>query len=259
MGSEAISTQRRDDIAIVRFDRGGSGNALNQETILGLTQVAQELRDDCDVRAVVLTGAADNFSAGFDLKEKLPRQTGPGAELRQRQRYRRGGRLCQAWEDLPQPTIAAMEGMAVGGGVALPLALDWRVMASNAYLLVPEVLVGMNLQWGALPRLVALVGPARAKTISILCEKMGAEQAAQWGLADIVCEPGQALESAVALARKAAAMPAGAAQMVKQLANAAAHALNRAVSNADYEQCQLADSYEESLDARRQMVRQLKK
>lgn len=259
MSKDDISLERRGGIALVRFDRGGSGNALNQAVILGLTQVAHELRDDCDVRAVVLTGAKDNFSAGFDLKEKLPRETGSGAELRQRQRYQRGGRLCQAWEDLPQLTIAAIEGMAVGGGVALPLALDWRIMASNAYLLVPEVRVGMNLQWGALPRLVSLVGTARAKTICVLCEKMHAEQALQWGLADAVSEPGQTVSQALALAEKAAAMPAGAAQMVKQLANASAHALNRAVSHADYDQCQLADTFEESLQARRDMVQQLKK
>ena len=255
----SVSVEKHDNIALVRFDRGGSGNALNQDSLLELTHTAQQLRDDCEVRAIVLTGAADNFSAGFDLKEKLPRMDGPGAEVKQRQRYQRGGRLCQAWEDLPQPTIAALEGMAVGGGVALPLALDWRVMASNAYLLVPEVRVGMNLQWGGLPRLVALVGPARAKTICILCEKMSASQAADWGLADAVCEPGKAVETAMELARKAAAMPAGATQMVKQLANATANALHGAVAHADYDQCQLADTFEESLQARRGMVEKLKK
>lgn len=259
MGKSSVSTEKQGDIAIVRFDRGSGGNALDQQTILDLTQAAEALHDDCEVRAIVLTGTADNFSAGFDLKERLPRPSGAGAELQQRRRYRRGGRLCQAWEDLPQLTIAAIEGMAVGGGVALPLALDWRVMASNAYLLVPEVRVGMNLQWGALPRLVALVGPARAKTICVLCEKMSAEQALQWGLADAISPPKQALQQAIALAQKTAAMPAGAAQMVKQLANASAYALNRAVSHADYDQCQLADTFEESLQARRDMVQQLKK
>lgn len=259
MNSDCISIRKQDSIAIVQFDRGGSGNALNQETILGLTRVAQDLREDCDVRAVVLTGAADRFSTGFDLKERLPRPTGAGAEMQLRRRYERGGRLCKAWEELPQLTIAAIEGAAVGGGVALPLALDWRVMATDAYLLVPEVRVGMNLQWGALPRLVALVGPARAKTICILCEKMSAEQALQWGLADAVSESGKALERAIALAGQAAAMPSGAAQMVKQLANASAHALNQAIGHADSDQCHLADTFEESLQARHAIVQQLKK
>lgn len=167
--------------------------------------------------------------------------------------------MCQAWEDLPQLTIVAIEGMAVGGGVALPLALDWRVMATDAYLMVPEVRVGMNLQWGALPRLVALVGPARAKLICVLCQRISAQQALTWGLVDYTCEPRKSLQQAIALAEEAAAMPAGAAQMVKQLANASAYALNKAVAHADFDQCHLTDSFEESLQARKDMITQLAK
>ena len=89
---------------------------------------------------------------------------------------------------MPQITIAAIEGLAVGAGVALAIACDWRVIARDAYLYVPEVRIGLNLQWGALPRLVSLVGPARAKRITILCERMGADQAASWGLVEEVAE-----------------------------------------------------------------------
>lgn len=147
--------------------------------------------------------------------------------------------------------------MAVGGGVALPLAMDWSVMADDAFLLVPEVQVGMNLQWGGLPRLVALAGPARAKRICILCERISAQRALEWGLVDELTKPGKALAGAVQLAKAAAAMPATAAQMVKQLADACAGALYHAVGHADFDQCQLADTMEESQQARKVMVQQL--
>ena len=98
------------------------------------------------------------------------------SDLERRQRFYRGVRLCEAWENAPQITIAAIERMAVGAGTALGLALDWRVMGESAFLYVPEVKIGLNLQWGALPRLVTLVGPARAKRIVLMCERMGAAQ-----------------------------------------------------------------------------------
>src|SRR3546814_7775520 len=95
---------------------------------------------------------------------------------------------------MPQITVAAIEGMAVGAGVALPLALDWRVMGREAFLYVPEVKIGINLQWGALPRLVTLVGPARAKRICILCERMGSAHALDWGLVDELADDGKVVE-----------------------------------------------------------------
>ena len=101
--------------------------------------------------------------------------------MERRQIFYRGGRLCAAWESMPQVTIAAMERLAVGAGVALPLACDWRVMGESCYLYVPEAKIGLNLQWGALPRLINLVGPARAKRICILCERMDAQTALAWG------------------------------------------------------------------------------
>ena len=133
---------------------------------------------------VALTGIvhdreANAFSAGFDLKAADSWPSEPD-DLKRRQRAYGGVRLCKAWETMPAITIAAMEKLAVGAGVAIALACDWRVLARDAYLYVPEVKIGLNLQWGALPRLITLVGPARAKRITIMCEKMPAGSAPQW-------------------------------------------------------------------------------
>lgn len=238
-----VTIEKRGPVALVRFDRKGNRNAFNQETILELTDVARRFQDDLETQAVVLTGTAEAFSGGIDLKERASRALSAGSDLELRQVYYRGVRLCQAWEDMPQVTVAAIEGMAVGAGVALPIALDWRVMGRSAFLYVPEVKIGINLQWGALPRLIALVGPARAKRICILCERMGAGQALDWGLVDDVADDGGAVERALELAALAASMPAPATRMVKEAINATAGALYRATSYADADQSQLSTNF----------------
>lgn len=247
-GYENVTVTQEGPVATVTFDRGGRLNAFDQTTILELTDVARRFQDDLETQAVVLTGAANAFSAGIDLKDPSTWEDLDDVTLRQRS-YR-GVRLCQAWEDMPQITVAAMEGLSVGAGCAIALACDWRVLASDAYLYVPEVKIGLNLQWGALPRLITLVGPARAKRIVLLCEKMGADQALDWGLIDEVAESGQAVEVALGLARTAASMPAATTRMVKEATNATANALHRASSFADADQSTLTRSFSDAVAAR---------
>ena len=76
--------------------------------------------------------------------------------------------MCRAWWDMEQVTIAAIEGPCIGGGVALAAALDFRFCAAGAHFRIPEVALGMNMSWGSLPRLLALMGPARTKQAVIL-------------------------------------------------------------------------------------------
>lgn len=242
--------ERQNGVALVRFDRRRNLNAFNGELILELTDVARSFHDDLDARAVVLTGSQEYFSAGADLEDVAARGNAETSDLERRQVFYRGVRLCEAWEAMPQITIAAIERLAVGAGVALPLAMDWRVMGETAYLWVPEVKIGLNLQWGALPRLVALVGPARAKRICILCERMGASQALDWGLVDAVAPDGEVVDRAMELAREAAGMPPVATRMVKESANAIAGALYRATSYADADQSQLSAALGDAVEAR---------
>jgi enoyl-CoA hydratase len=115
---------------------------------------------------------------------------------------------------------------------------------------VPEVKIGLNLQWGALPRLITLVGPARAKRIVLLCEKMAADQALDWGLVDELAEPGRAVDKALELAGIAASMPAATTRMVKQAVNATANALHKASAFADADQSALTRTYHDAIAAR---------
>ncbi len=245
-----VSVERDGPIAIVRFDRKKNLNAFDAQLISELTDVARSFHDDLETRAVVLTGSPDYFSAGADI-EDMGKRADPGwSDMQRRQSFFRGVRLCEAWEAMPQITVAAMERLAVGAGVALPLACDWRVMGESCYLYVPEVKIGLNLQWGALPRLVNLVGPARAKRICILCERMDAQTALSWGLVEEVAPDGQAVDVALQLARVATEMPAVAVAMIKEAVNATAGALNRTASFADADQSQLSAASQDAKAAR---------
>ncbi|MFM7120370.1 MAG: enoyl-CoA hydratase-related protein [Gammaproteobacteria bacterium] len=244
-----VTIERMGPVALVTFNRRGSLNAFNQETILELTDVARRFQEDIDTQAVVLTGAPEAFSAGIDLRDTATWET-LDSDVATRERFYRGVRLCQAWEDMPQVTIAAMEKLAVGAGCAIALACDWRVLARDAYLYVPEVKIGLNLQWGALPRLITLVGPARAKRIVLLCERMAAKQAQDWGLVDELAEPGGATTTALALARTAAGLPAATTRMVKQAINATANALHKSSAFADADQSALSRAYRDAVAAR---------
>ncbi len=254
MSYRNVTIERHGQVALVRFDRKGNLNAFNQDTILELTAVAREFQDDLETRAVVLTGTSRAFSAGIDLKDASTWEA-VDDDVALRHRSYRGVRLCKAWEDMPQVTVAAMEGLAVGAGMAIALACDWRVLASDAYLYVPEVKIGLNLQWGALPRLITLVGPARAKRIVLLCERMNAQQALDWGLIEAVTEPGGAVEEGLRLAGIAAQMPPATVRMVKQAINATANALHGAAAFADADQSALTRSFKDAVAARDAFVK----
>jgi len=245
-----VTVDRQGPVAVVRFDRKGSLNAFNQNLVRELTEVASTFHDDLETHYVVLAGAPEAFSAGADLKDAASWRLAEKTDVQRRHRFYAGVRLCKTWEEMPQITIAAMERMAVGAGVAIALACDWRVLGRGAFLYVPEVKIGLNLQWGALPRLVTLVGPARAKRITLMCEKMDAATALSWGLVDEVAEDGKTVEVALAMVRKTAEMPPATVRLMKEAINATAGALHRATAFADGDQSQLTGSFEAARAAR---------
>jgi enoyl-CoA hydratase len=147
-------------------------------------------------------------------------------------------------------TIAAIEGYAVGGGLALSVALDWRVMARDAFVSLPEISLGIPLTWGTLPRLVNLVGPAKAKRLAILCERVGAEAALAMGLIDEVCDREKSIEAARRLADLALDKPRHSVRMTKEAVNAYAGIGAHAVSYMAHDQLELAAASAESRSAR---------
>ena len=244
-----------DRLATVCMNRPGQRNALSSLLMRELMDCAHQLAERTDVDAVVLHGSAPCFSAGADLVDAQAWADAGLSTVERRQLAGLGYRLCQSWEALPQITIAAIEGHAVGGGLALALACDWRVMAEDAFVSLPEVALGMPLTWGTIPRLVNLVGPAKAKRLTVLCERTGAADALAMGLIDARVPAQQALAGAQAMARQSLAMPAAAVRMSKESINACANALNHLGAHMAQDQIALAAASPESRAARAAVLR----
>jgi len=233
-------------------------NALSAELMREMIGCAQELAARRELDVIVVTGDAGVFSAGADLKDPS-RWAGGAPLLEQREIAGLGQRMARAWEELPQITIAAIEGYAVGGGLALAVALDWRVMARDAFVALPEISLGIPLTWGTLPRLVNLVGPARAKRLAILGERIAAEQALAMGLVDEVCDKGMTMESARRLAAAVLEQPKHSVLMTKETVNAYAGLGAHAVSYMAADQLELAAASPESRAARASALQRRKK
>ncbi len=250
MELENITIERDGRIAIVRFDRGDGINALSHQFMRDIGAAAKSLDEDAELSAIVLTGTPKIFSGGFDLKDP------ESAELREaglatlRRAAQAGPRMCRAWMELEPVTIAAVEGWCIGGGMSITLSCDLRVAGEGASSFAPEIERGMNMSWQTIPRAVALVGPARAKRLFVMAERLSAGQGLDWGYYDAVAPGGGALQRAMEMAERIAAMPPVQVRMVKQGVNAAAFALADAVSVLDRDQYLLAqgsEDYEEGL------------
>ena len=221
-------------VAVVRLAISSPQGALSLSELAHMTRVAQSLRDRVELRAVVLTGTSQRFCAGMDLSVLGELDQQP--LLTRRQQLRWGPDMCDAWAAIEVPTIAAIEGPCIGGGLALALACDFRVVTREARLRLPEVPLGMNMSWHSLPRLVSLVGPARAKRIALAGEWIDAATALAWGLADHEVSPGDALRHATAWAQELAGLPPVGVRMTKETINAIAQALAPLASHMDRDQ-----------------------
>jgi enoyl-CoA hydratase/carnithine racemase len=247
-----------DRVASVVLHRPERRNALSAGLMREMIVCAGELAARRDIDAVIVRGAGGCFSAGADLKDST-RWAGGAPLLEQRDTASLGGRMARAWEELPQITIAAIEGYAIGGGLALSVALDWRVIARDAFVSLPEISLGIPLTWGTLPRLVNLVGPARAKRLAILCERVSAADALAMGLVDEICEPGSALATSNELIQKVLDKPKHSVMMTKETVNAYASLGAHAVSHMAPDQLELAAASPESRAARAAALKRRKR
>lgn len=233
-------------IGVVRLDRGDAINALAPEVMRRLRAAAQAFEDDAATSVVILTGNARVFSAGFDLKDEEGRARAKLGLGEQRAALRIGPRMCRAWWDMEQVTIAAIEGPCIGGGVALAASLDFRFCGESAHFRIPEVALGMNMSWGSLPRLLALMGPARTKQAVILAaDRISSAEAREWGLVEKVVADGQAFAEAMAFAERIAALPPLPVTMTKTSINRLAGALDDLAAHMDTDQFALAGTSED--------------
>ena len=206
----------QDGVATVLINRPEARNAINLEVVRELTLALDALAGDDQVRALVLAGAGGKaFASGADI-----------AELRERTHreafFAINATLFQKVEDFPRPTIAAIEGYALGGGLELALACDLRVAARGAKVGLPETSLGIYPAAGGTWRLPRLVGLGRAKELVFTGRILEAEEAGALGLFERLVDQGQALEAARELGAQIARNAPLAVQVAKVSLNAAA-------------------------------------
>ena len=220
-------------VATVLFNSGKSSNLLSLDVIRQLTDVAKELGQNKTLMAVILSGGQQNFSFGFDLKDKeFLRLEKLGFE-ENRDYFQLGKRMCDAWEKLNCLTICEIRGWCVGGGVALATSCDLRIAETAAKFYVPEVERGLNMSWGSVPRLNALLGPAKTKRLLLLAEKINSSTAKDWGLIDSYFGPSKLELESVKLANKATEMPRLPFILTKESINNHTNAIAQATSYND--------------------------
>jgi enoyl-CoA hydratase/carnithine racemase len=240
-----LEISRRGSVAVVALDRPERLNALNRDLMLEITQAASAFQEDVDTRVVVFTGNGKHFSAGADLRDP-DRTAGPDAtRLRQRRAIRSGPDMIRSIFEMNQITIAAINGVALGGGACIATACDFRIGAHDSFCGYPEINRGMNLSWVALPLCVHLIGPSRAKRMIALGRKEDAETLLRWGFYDEVVDGDQLMEKALSMAEDYAGQPPLAAQMIKQSVNAVVSALDRVIMHMDHDQWMLTTSTED--------------
>ena len=185
---------------VVTLHRPESMNALSRDLLESLWVEIEMVAVRREVRAVVLAGNDKAFCAGADLKE---RATMSPTEVRAFLRRIRG--IMDLVERLPMPTIAAIEGVAFGGGCELALACDLRVLGEGARIGLTECALGIIPGAGGTQRLPRLIGPAKAKELIFTARKLSAGDAKDVGLANHVVAAGHAKDRALALATEIAA------------------------------------------------------
>jgi len=237
-------------VATVTLNRPEARNAMSSALMREMIACAGRIGAKRESDVVILRGAGRYFSAGRDLKDARSWYGSGQTFDQQREMASLGYGMARAWEELPQITIAAIEGYAIGGGLALAAALDWRVIAEDAFVSLPEIALGIPLTWGTLPRLVNLVGPARAKRLAILCERIPAEQALEMGLVDYVAPAGKSVAKAREIAAALLKLPRSSVRMTKETVNAYASIGAHAASHMAHDQVQLAAASAEARAAR---------
>jgi enoyl-CoA hydratase len=210
-----IRLDREDAVAVVTVDRPEALNALDVATLTELRDRLRELAADDAVRVVVLTGAGEKaFVAGADIKYMS------GLDVAQAKDWgalgHEAGRLL---ETMPKPTIAAVNGFALGGGCELALACDIRYASSNAKLGQPEVNLGIIPGWGGTQRLARVCGLGVAKELIFTGRLVGADEALRIGLVNGVHDP--VLDKASEMAALLASKSPVALRLMKELANRA--------------------------------------
>jgi enoyl-CoA hydratase len=194
--AQTVLVETRGPAQIITINRAHARNAVDPETAAALKQAFLEGESNPDVAVHILTGAEGHFCAGADLKA-----------VSEGQRYERTGPMGPSWLSLTKPSIAAVEGHAVAGGLELAIMCDLRVAAKSAVFGVYCRRWGVPLIDGGTVRLPRLIGQSRAMDMILTGRSVDANEALSFGLANRIVPDGTALQAAIDLAEQLAAFP----------------------------------------------------
>lgn len=253
MSPPPIVVARDGPIATVTITRSEKRNALNKAMMEELDAACGTFVADEQTRAVVFRAEGEDFSIGADLDQPGFRGGDVKPSLLMRRRSAElGARLMRSIQEIYQPTICAIQGVATGAGACITTACDFRIGAEDARIGYGEVKIGVNLMWNAVPICVRLVGPARAKRMIMTGKLFGARTLEDWGFLDEVVPRDDLDAAAHRWAAEYAALPPIPVQMIKRSVNMVAGALDRAIMHMDADQWLLTtttDDFQEAVSA----------
>jgi enoyl-CoA hydratase len=220
MAAANLRLERRDAVATLTIDRPRALNALDEGTLRELARAIRDVRRDAAVRVLVVTGAGEKaFSAGADIPAMARMSAADGHAY-----SRLGHEVLARLESLPVPVVAAVNGVALGGGLELALACDLIVASERARFGQPEINLGLIPGFGGTQRLVRRIGQTRAREVIYLGGPLSAEEAARAGLVNRVVPAERLAEEAARLAAELAAKPPVALAQAKRATAVAADA-----------------------------------
>lgn len=244
MSTPSVTLARDGHVGIISFNRPEKLNAWSWGPTNELCAIADKLRFDTSVRAIVIRGEGRAFCAGEDLKpdpadapssagdaagmhgDVVDRHPGRSAAERTHIAYERARYLFERWkvvDQLPQPVIAAIHGYCLGAGVEVAMLADIRIAATDAIFALPQVTLGTQIVGGADLRMISELGAARTKLLAMTGRRFGPAEAYEWGLVQQVVEPDALQDMAMALAQEIAANAPLAVQGVKRAVNNVAY------------------------------------
>ena len=197
-----VQLEVADQIATVTIDRPKALNALNTETLSELKECFSELEKQKDVRVVILTGGGNkSFVAGADISEMVNATPAEGRAM-----SLLAMEAFNKLENMPQVTIAAVNGYALGGGCEISMSCDIRIAADNAVFGQPECGLGIIPGFGGTQRLARLIGKGRAKELIFTGDQIDAQEAYRLGLANHVVPRDELMETCRTLGKKIASL-----------------------------------------------------
>lgn len=222
-GTDQLLCEVRERVGIVTLNRPEAKNALSMELKEALYRVVPLLGADPEVGCVLLTGAGSAFCSGGDTKAMQRDGKPPSMEDRQRQ-LRWEHRLPRMLHELPKPTLCALPGAAAGAGFSIALSCDLRIASEKAFLLTSFLRVGLSGDYGGSWFLTHLVGPAKAREIYFLSERLSVQECFDLGLFNRVVPAAELADAAFAMARQLASGPPISMRFMKENLNRALHA-----------------------------------